>query len=138
MPVDPAFTALLRRPRVELSVLVSRFLADHVHPGAGARDIARAALRALEDAQRLMAQGRLVLIYPEGTRSRTGELGPFLKATARRMTLPRLLVVPLAPRGSDGCNTLEDDRLRPAEIHAHFGPAVAEAQASGLQVPVHG
>lgn len=88
------------------------------------REIARAARTALNDAKRLMDGGRLVLIYPEGTRSRTGAMGPFLRATARWVTLPELLVVPIALRGTDGCYTLEDVRLRPAVVRARFGPAV--------------
>lgn len=96
-----------------------------------AREIAQAARRALGDAQRLMAAGRLVLMYPEGTRSRTGAMGPFIKATARWVTLPDLIVLPLGLQGSDGCYTLEDDRLAPAQIHARFGPALDTAALTG-------
>ena len=93
----------------------------------GPREIARAARTALSDAERLMRDGRLVLIYPEGTRSRTGAMGPFLKATARWLMLPELLVVPLALRGSEGCYTLDDVRLRASRIRARFGAAVDTA-----------
>ena len=117
-----------------IKVAQSSAVASEQQP-MSAREIARAARRALADAQRLMGEGRIVLLYPEGTRSRTGALGPFLKATARWATLPDLLVLPLALLGSDGCYTLEDDRLQPALIHGRFGPAVDTARltADGMK-----
>jgi len=117
-----------------IKVAQSSAVASEQQP-MSAREIARAARRALADAQRLMGEGRIVLLYPEGTRSRTGALGPFLKATARWVTLPDLLVLPFALLGSDGCYTLEDDRLRPALIHGTFGPAVDTARlaAEGMK-----
>lgn len=81
--------------------------------------LARASMRLASD---LMEQGRVVLIYPEGTRSRTGALGPFLKAVGRWLTMDGVLLVPLGLTGTDRIYTLEDDRLRRTTVRARFGP----------------
>ena len=109
-----------------IKVAQSQAVATDQEP-MGPREIARAARTALDDAQRLTAAGRIVLVYPEGTRSRTGAMGPFLKATGRWVTLPDLLVVPLALRGSDGCHAIAEGPLRPHPVHARLGPAVDTA-----------
>jgi len=50
-------------------------------------------------AKELIAAGRSVIIYPEGTRTRTGELGPFKKGA---FTIALGLGLPLLPVAIDG------------------------------------
>jgi len=90
----------------------------------GPRDVVAIAKRSMTLAADLMDAGRIVLIYPEGTRSRSGELGPFLKAVGRWLTMDNLLVVPLGLIGTDDFYTLDDDRLRPAVVTGRFGSAI--------------
>ena len=71
-----------------------------------------------------MDAGRVVLIYPEGTRSRTGGLGPFLRGVGRWLTMDGVLLVPFGLTGTNTIYTLEDDRLRPTEVRGAFGPAL--------------
>ena len=65
------------------------------------RDVVRIAKRCLGEAAEAMDEGHAVLIYPEGTRSRTGRLGSFLRATNRWLTLPGVVVLPTAVWGAE-------------------------------------
>lgn len=63
--------------------------------GGGSADLAAAA--------RLLAAGRDVIVYPEGTRSRDGEIGNFHRGAA---LLAAAACVPLVPVGITGTRTL--------------------------------
>ncbi|MCO4772195.1 MAG: 1-acyl-sn-glycerol-3-phosphate acyltransferase [Deltaproteobacteria bacterium] len=92
--------------------------------GLGPREIVAIARSSMKLAGELMDDGRVVLIYPEGTRSRTGALGPFLKAVGRWLTLDGVLLVPFGLQGTDRIYTLDDDRLRPTTVIGAYGPAL--------------
>jgi len=82
------------------------------------REIARIARRCLELAGQVMDAGQIVLIYPEGTRSRNGRLQPFLRATNRWLGLPDVLL----PTAVWGTAAFDGGPMGPAECHARFGP----------------
>ena len=88
------------------------------------RDVVRIAKRCLAEASEMMDCGHIVLIYPEGTRSRTGRLGSFLKATNRWLTLPGVVVLPTAVWGTESLYTIDDDLMHPADCHARFCPPI--------------
>ena len=88
------------------------------------RDVVRIAKRCLGEASELMDAGRVVLIYPEGTRSRSGRLGPFLRATNRWLTLPGVVVLPVAVWGSEQLYRIDEGLMHPADCHVRFGPAI--------------
>jgi 1-acyl-sn-glycerol-3-phosphate acyltransferase len=90
--------------------------------GVSPREMVAIARRCLEEAERAMDRGRLVLLYPEGTRSRSGRLQPFLRATARWLSIDGLLLVPVVVWGGEKLYGLEDDRMRPATAHGRIGP----------------
>ena len=92
--------------------------------GLSPREMVRLARSSMQLAGELMDEGRVVLIYPEGTRSRTGALGPFLKAVGRWLTLDGVILVPLGLTGTDSIYALEDDRLRRTTVRARFGPTI--------------
>ena len=52
------------------------------------RDIARAARRAIQIAQERLSLGEALLIFAEGSRSRTAQMQQFLSGTARYLELP--------------------------------------------------
>jgi len=86
------------------------------------REVALIARQCLADAGAQMDQGRIVLLYPEGTRSRSGHMGPFLKAVARWLTIDGVLLLPLGQWGGEVVDRVEDDYIRPGTVHARFGP----------------
>jgi 1-acyl-sn-glycerol-3-phosphate acyltransferase len=91
------------------------------------RELATIAIETLRDCERLMDQGYVVLLYPEGTRSRTGRLQPFLRAAGRYLQIPGLSVMPMAQTGSERVFPIHDHTMHPGPVRIAFGdPFVAE------------
>jgi 1-acyl-sn-glycerol-3-phosphate acyltransferase len=86
------------------------------------REVALIARRCLDDAGNEMDQGRIILLYPEGTRSRSGHMGPFLRAVARWLTIEGVLLLPLGQWGSEVIDRVGDDYIRSGTVHCRFGP----------------
>ena len=88
---------------------------------------------ALEDMIGHLRQGDCVAVFPEGTRTRDGNLGVFrpgAAVAARRAGVP---VVPLAISGA--FEALPRGRLfpRPVRLTARFGPAIAGGTEDALE-----
>lgn len=95
------------------------------------RELARQAHSSLEATQDLAARGYCLLLYPEGSRSRTGHLGPFLRGTHRYLgCVEQLRVVPTAIVGTDRIMPVSDPRLHPGAVGLTFGPAVVVTDAT--------
>lgn len=89
-----------------------------------ARELARKANESLESAAALLVEGYVLLLYPEGSRSRTGRLGPFLRGTWRYLScVPDLAVVPMAIHGTEAVMAVGDPKLRPAPVGLKVGAA---------------
>jgi len=91
-------------------------------PAMSPRDVVRIAKKCLAEAAEMMDRGFTVLVYPEGTRSRSGRLGPFIRATNRWLTLPGVVVLPVAVTGTEKLYRKDDDFMHPSECHVRFGP----------------
>jgi 1-acyl-sn-glycerol-3-phosphate acyltransferase len=87
------------------------------------RQLAAIALETLADCERLMDEGYVPLLYPEGTRTRTGRLQPFLRAAARYLAIDGLQVLPLALTGSAEMFALDASRIAPGRVTLTCGPA---------------
>ncbi|MFD2371795.1 lysophospholipid acyltransferase family protein [Brevibacillus sp. GCM10020057] len=72
-----------------LSFLITKFGAFPVKRGAGDRAAIRTTLKLLED-------GKVLGIFPEGTRSKTGELGEGMPGTAMFALKSQATVIPVA------------------------------------------
>jgi 1-acyl-sn-glycerol-3-phosphate acyltransferase len=93
------------------------------------RDIAD--VRAIDTALALLEQGDVVGVYPEGTRSKTGEMLPFLKGAAWLALRTGAPLIPcgLSGTGADGSGI--GKHLRRKEVRVAFGPAIhVEAEPS--------
>jgi 1-acyl-sn-glycerol-3-phosphate acyltransferase len=80
-------------------------------------------IRAVDTALALLERGEMVAIYPEGTRSRTGEMLPFLKGAAwlaLRMGAP---IVPCGLRGTERRSGGRPRRLM-RQVRVAFGPPI--------------
>lgn len=84
-----------------------------------ARQIAEIAVRNLKSAQVWRAERGPVLLYPEGSRSRTGRLQPFLRAAARYARHAEV-IVPVSLSGTDGLFGM-DLKMRPSAVTLRIG-----------------
>ncbi len=66
-----------------------------------ARELAVVALDTLAECGRLMDEGYIILLYPEGTRARERRLQPFLRAAARYLLIEGVEVLPLGQVGGE-------------------------------------
>lgn len=95
------------------------------------RELARQAGESLEAARDALRQGLAFQIYPEGSRTRTGRLQPFLKATWRYLDAPVRHVVPLAILGTREIFPVGARQLTPGPVTLCFGPPIEVAGSGG-------
>ncbi len=100
------------------------------------RELARKALAGVDAAQQAMAEGYVPLVYPEGTRTRSGRLGLFIRGVHRWLkAVDDLHVVPLAISGTEEIMPIEATRLRPGPVTLRFGrPLVVGRDGSSREV----
>jgi 1-acyl-sn-glycerol-3-phosphate acyltransferase len=85
------------------------------------RELAKQALASMRLAQRLMEEGHILLIFPEGSRTRTGRMQPFLQGVYRYLALEGLTVVPAALVGCDKIMDIETEQCTPGPVSLTFG-----------------
>ena len=83
---------------------------------------ARSSLDATKKA--LVDDGLILVLYPEGTRTRDGRMQPFLKGVRRYLTLAEpMYVVPAAITGTDNLMSVTDDeKIAPSAVGLTFLP----------------
>jgi len=87
------------------------------------RELARQALASLRGAKEAASAGQALLLYPEGSRSRSGRLGSFLRGVHRYLGIAdEVAVVPSAITGTEHIMPLDARRLTPGSVRVAFGP----------------
>jgi 1-acyl-sn-glycerol-3-phosphate acyltransferase len=86
-----------------------------------ARQVAQAARRSIEVAQARLDAGDALLLFGEGTRSRTSAMQPMLPGVARYLDVPGTWVLPVGLAGPEALFAVEDSRLRPASVVVRIG-----------------
>lgn len=87
------------------------------------RELALQARSSLEATRKGVAEDRLILVlYPEGTRTRDGHMKPFLKGVHRYLSMAdQMRVVPTAIVGTDKLMSVGDDeRIAPSAVRLQF------------------
>ena len=85
------------------------------------RDVARAARRAIEIAHERLSLGEALLIFAEGSRSRTAQMQQFLPGTARYLELPGTWVLPIGITGTEKLFPIDGASLHPVPITMTIG-----------------
>jgi 1-acyl-sn-glycerol-3-phosphate acyltransferase len=96
------------------------------------RSSAAAAQAALDTAVRLLREGRLLGIYPEGTRSPDGRLYKGKTGVARMALEANVKVLPVAMFGTDKANPIGSKLWRPHRIRIKIAPALDFSRYDGL------
>jgi 1-acyl-sn-glycerol-3-phosphate acyltransferase len=88
-------------------------------------------LPAIDRAAEALRAGNSFLIFPEGTRSRTGELLPFKKGGFVMAIKAQAPVVPIAIQGARNAMRKGSPIINPVRISVRFGPPI---ETTGLTV----
>jgi 1-acyl-sn-glycerol-3-phosphate acyltransferase len=86
-----------------------------------ARELARAARRAIDVAEQRLREGDALILFGEGTRSRTGEMQSMLPGAARYLGVPGTWVLPAGLTGSEALFSVETSALRSARVLVELG-----------------
>lgn len=78
-------------------------------------------------ARDLVAKGRSLIVYPEGTRSRTGELGPFKKGAFTIAVSTGIPILPVAIRGTHAAWRPHTLDVKGGEVVVTIMPAIETA-----------
>jgi len=89
------------------------------------RSDAEKAVEGLKPVTELLGSGVSVLVAPEGTRSRTGQLGRFKKGPFRMAMTAGVPIVPIVIRNADLVTSREAGLIRPGTIEVTVLPPVA-------------
>lgn len=88
------------------------------------REVARAARQSIDMAHERLGAGDALLVFGEGTRSRTHELQPMLAGASRYIDVPGTWVLPVGIVGSEEMYPIGDDTLYPVRIVISVGRPV--------------
>jgi 1-acyl-sn-glycerol-3-phosphate acyltransferase len=86
-----------------------------------AREVARAARRAIQVAHERLAAGEALLVFAEGTRSRSGEMQQLLPGVARYLDWPGTWILPVGIVGTERLFPVGQDSLTPVRIVVRIG-----------------
>ena len=86
--------------------------------------------RAIDRAAAALAAGDSFLVFPEGTRSRTGTLLPFKKGGFLMAIRGRAAIVPVAIQGAAAAMRKGSPFIRPVTVSVRFGPPI---EAAGME-----
>jgi 1-acyl-sn-glycerol-3-phosphate acyltransferase len=89
-----------------------------------ARDVARAARHALGVAAQRLAAGDVLVLFGEGTRSRTAQMQRMLAGVARYMEATSTWVLPVGIAGTEALFPIGDVTVRPARVCLSIGTPV--------------
>jgi 1-acyl-sn-glycerol-3-phosphate acyltransferase len=124
-PLFPKLRILYKAELRKLPVLVRAFdLAGFVPLQRGNPE---QSLPAIERAAEALAQGNSFLIFPEGTRSQTGQLLPFKKGGFIMAIKGQAPIVPVAIIGARDAMRKGSPWIRPVDIHVRLGPPIETA-----------
>ncbi len=87
---------------------------------------------AVKETIRRLKEGHLLNIYPEGSRTKTGELGPIMPGVALIIRRAGVPVVPVAIHGSFEAWPTGTSMFHPAPIRVMYGPPL---QVENMKAP---
>jgi 1-acyl-sn-glycerol-3-phosphate acyltransferase len=92
------------------------------------RAVARAARKAIDEANERCQLGEPLLLFPEGRRSRSGAMQALLPGASRYLTTATTQIVPLGLTGSDAMFPVGDTRVHSVPLTLHVGAPLSSDQ----------
>lgn len=92
------------------------------------REVARAARRSIEHAHARLAAGDALLVFGEGTRSRTRGMQPMLAGVSRYFDAPDVMICPIGIAGTEEFFPIGDESIHPVTVHISAGPPISAAE----------
>jgi 1-acyl-sn-glycerol-3-phosphate acyltransferase len=92
------------------------------------REVARAARRSIDIAHERLRQNDALLVFAEGTRSRTNGLQPMLPGVTRYLDGPDTWILPVGIVGTEALFPVGDDTLHPVRCVTRLGRPIAAAR----------
>lgn len=89
------------------------------------REVARAARRSIEIAHERLRLGDALLVFGEGTRSRTRGMQQMLAGVTRYLEVPGTMVLPVGIVGTEALFPIDDDALHPVRVEVRVGRPIA-------------
>jgi 1-acyl-sn-glycerol-3-phosphate acyltransferase len=89
------------------------------------REVARAARRSIEIAHERLRLGDVLLVFGEGTRSRTRGMQQMLAGVTRYLEVPDTMVLPVGIVGTEALFPIDDDALHPVRVEVRVGRPIA-------------
>jgi len=124
-PLFPRLRILYKAELRKLPILTRAFdLAGFIPLERGNRD---QSIPAIERAAEALREGNSFLIFPEGTRSRTGELLPFKKGGFVMALKAQAPIVPVAIKGARAAMRKGSPWIQPVTIQVSFGEPIPTA-----------
>lgn len=84
-------------------------------------------VRSLERAAARVRNGKTVVIFPEGTRAQTGELGEFKSGGFHLALAAQVPILPASVSGSSRITPPHSLRIESGRIHVHYGEPIPTA-----------
>jgi 1-acyl-sn-glycerol-3-phosphate acyltransferase len=97
-----------------------------------ARETARAARQAIDTALERLRGGDVLVLFGEGTRSRSAQMQPMLAGTARYLDEPGTWVLPAGLTGPEALFPVEGSELRPARLVLQLGQPLRVTDLAAL------
>jgi 1-acyl-sn-glycerol-3-phosphate acyltransferase len=88
------------------------------------REVARAARRSIEIAHERLRHGDVLLVFGEGTRSRTRGMQPMLAGVTRYLDVPDTTVLPVGIVGTEALFPIDEDALHPVRVEVRVGQPI--------------
>jgi len=92
------------------------------------RDVARAARRSIQHAHARLAAGDALLVFGEGTRSRTRGMQPMLAGVSRYFDAPDVMICPIGIAGTEEFFPIGDESIHPVTVHISAGTPISAAE----------
>ena len=88
------------------------------------REVARAARRSIDAAHERLAQGDALLVFAEGTRSRTNGMQQLLTGVTRYLELPDTWILPVGLVGSEALFPIGDETVHSVRVVGRVGAPI--------------